>query len=846
MKKLIIKLSVFAAVFLITLTVAGRVMNQGHDNMTMEMARPSLPIVLMEQNGVRYNELHGYKAVMNVAALRDTVTVLSENRNFKMHIDTYGRNVTNVSMELRSVDGDRLIENTEITGLQYKNGTAMNGSVEAEVTLKDLIDPETEYSLRLDITLDSEEEVYYYTRVIWSENLHLDEKLDFIRDFHERLYDKERARELTKYLETNAQLQDNTSFHKVDIHSSFRQITWGDLNVREETEPVIQLTQIGEQTASFLMEYEVSTGSGREKNYYRVTEHYRVRYTTDRMYLLNYERTMTQIPDVDRMYANDKILLGITGTDIEMRESEDGSCVVFVLDGQLYSYNSDSNKLTVIFGFYDEDNMDRRAMCAEHSIKILDISEGQNVSFAVYGYMNRGRHEGEVGIQIYTYNSATNTIEENIYIPYTKSYAILRPQMEKLLFLNREQRLYLMLEDVVYAVDLGEKTYYPMVSILQGDTVQVSENNWILAWQEGDDAYHSRKLNVRNLNMETQQSIEADSAEAIRPLGFIGEDIIYGVAREEEIFRENSGRMFFPMYKVCICDSSGTVLKEYTQEDMYVTDCVVENNQITLKRVQRKANGAYVDASDDQIMNSVESEAGTYVIVAPAIDIYEKYVQIQTRRVIDSKTIQILTPKEVVFEGGRELVLEQETEAVRYYVYGAYGVDGIFSSPAKAVVLANQISGVVVSQDGDVIWLKGNRALRNQIMAITEAKMTEEKGSLAVCLDTVLKYEGIMRNSEYLLAQGQSVFEILDENLEDARILDLAGCDLDAMLYYVNRDIPVLALLEDGNAVLVTGFNEYNVVVMDPKAGTLSKMGMSDAAEWFKRNGNNFVTYVKL
>jgi len=199
----------------------------------------------------------------------------------------------------------------------------------------------------------------------------------------------------------------------------------------------------------------------------------------------------------------------------------------------------------------------------------------------------------------------------------------------------------------------------------------------------------------------------------------------------------------------------------------------------------------------------------------------------------------------VVFEGGRELVLEQETEAVRYYVYGAYGVEGIFSSPAKAVMLADQISGVVVSQDGNLVWLKGNRALRDQIMAITETKVTEEKGSLAVCLDTVLKYEGIMRNSEYLLAQGQSVFEILDENLEDARILDLAGCDLDAMLYYVNRDIPVLALLEDGNAVLVTGFNEYNVVVMDPKAGTLAKMGMNDAAEWFKRNGNNFVTYMK-
>lgn len=840
MKKTIIKLTVFLLVFFVTLVVAGKIMNKGHNNMTMEMADATLPILAMEQEGVRYNELHGYTTERDTASMRDTVTVLGENRNLSVLIEPYGRNVTALDMEVRSIDGERLIEKTQI-----EDYAAEKDKVRAELALKDLIDKDTEYALTLTLTLDESQQVFFYTRIIWSENLFLNEKLAFVKDFHEKVYDREAARELAKYLETNAQLEDNSSFHKVNIHSSFRQITWGDMNVTEVGEPVIQLTEIGGQTASFLVNYFVCGTESNERVYYRMQEHFRVRYTPERMYLLDYERTMTQIPDVEHMYANDKILLGINGTDIPLMESEDGSNVVFAVDNQLYSYNADSNRLTVIFSFYDMDSLDPRAMYNGHSVKILDVTEGGNVCFAVYGYMNRGRHEGEVGVQIYTYDSALNTIEENVYIPYRKSYAVLKPQMEQLLYVNRDQKLYLLLEDVVYSVNLNEKTYYPMVELTQDDSAQVSDNNHILVWQEGENIYHCDRLNVRNLNTEAQQVIIAGPGEAVRPLGFMGEDIIYGVAREEDIYQENSGRTFFPMYKVCICDSEGAILKEYFQENIYVTECSVEDNQITLNRVERRADGTYVETEQDHITNNVESESGKYLIVAPSVDIYEQYVQIQTRTVIDSKTIQILTPKEVVFEGGRNLLLETESDAVKYYVYGAYGVEGIFSSPAKAVNLADDISGVVVNQDGKFVWVKGNRLLRNQIMAITENKVTEGKDSLAVCLDTMLKYEGIIRNSDYLLAQGQTVMEILQDNLEGAQVLDLSDCDLDTTLYYINQDIPVLALLNDGNAVLITGFNEFNIVVMDPVKGTLAKQGMNDSTEWFRENGNHFVTYIK-
>jgi len=159
--------------------------------------------------------------------------------------------------------------------------------------------------------------------------------------------------------------------------------------------------------------------------------------------------------------------------------------------------------------------------------------------------------------------------------------------------------------------------------------------------------------------------------------------------------------------------------------------------------------------------------------------------------------------------------------------------------------LAYDTAGTVTSRDGFYVWRKERKNTRNQIMAIEGTAISEERRSLAVCLDVMLAYEGVMRNSEYLLEQGETVRQVLEENLENVQVLDLTGCSLESVLYYPDREIPVLAMLNDGNAVLIIGFNEMNVVLMNPESGTVYKMGMNDAQTWFEENGNEFLSYVK-
>ena len=835
MRKRLLKTSLFLVTFFLSLFLISRIMNQGNNNMTMEMAPATLPVITMVQDDILYNELHGYLTEMNTALQRETVTGLGEDREFTFRILNYGQDIESLYMEVRSCDGSRLIENTELTELEDRGEY-----LECTAFLKDLIDRDTEYELIFRLTDENGRLVCYYTRVIWSDTMYAAEKLAYVRDFHERTFDKELAKELAIYMESNSQ-GDNSTLHRVDIHSSLAQVSWGQLEVREVTEPVFSLREIAAKTATLGAFCIVSTGSGRNTVYYLVEETYRIRYTTERTYLLSYDRTMTQIPDIGgEIYGNDKIELGIAGEDVSLVESEDGNIIVFQTAGKLCSYNVTTNKIAMIFSFYDQENADERALYQEHEIRILDVNEGGNVLFSVYGYMNRGRHEGCVGIQVANYDSTLNTVEEVVWIPCDKPYETLAADVERLLYLNRGGKLYLYLDHVIYELNVQERTYTEMAVMVDDDSLVISGNQKIIVWNQGD------ALQLMNLGTEKQVTIGIDAGERVVPLGFMGEDIIYGLAREEDTVTDVAGATMVPMYKVCIRNSEGEKLKEYCQENFYTVACQIEDNQITLERVTRLENGTYAGAAPEHIMNNEEQDEGKNRLVTVVVDVYERISQIQVKNTIDTHTIQVLTPREVEFEGSREVQLPLTARQEQYYVYNTTGVAGIYYDPSLAVQLAYDTGGSVMDDRGTTVWIRGNRVVRNQIMAIHEDRSDEERGSLAVCLDTILQFEGVSRNTQYMLDRGESVMEILQDNLGQVRVLDLKGCSLDAVLYFTNRDIPVLVTLEDGEAVLVVGFNQYNIVVMEPSTGRLYQKGMNDSAEWFEENGSHFITYMRL
>ncbi len=672
------------------------------------------------------------------------------------------------------------------------------------------------------------------------------DKLEYVNDFSNKTFDKEAARDLTKYLESNEE-GDNTTYAKVTIHSSFNQITWGNLDITRETRANITIKELAPQTGSFILDYYVSTPDGKDKTYYRVKEYFRVRHTEERMYLLDYERTMDQIFNAaEDVYTNNKIMLGIISEDVQLLESDGGNVFAFTVGNRLYSYNVVDNKMALLFGFYNAENQDARTLYDGNRITILNADEGGNVTFLVYGYMNRGRHEGQVGISVYYYDSTVNTVEEMVYISTNKSQSILIKEVEQLSCINRNGLLFLKWEDKIYQINVSDRTYDVVVEDLVEGSYKVSDSNKMAVWQQGGSLYQGNELVLMNLTSGSKKSIKVGMNEVLAPIGFMGEDLIYGIARKSDIVLDTAGNTIFPMYCVKIENEAEGILMTYQQDNVYVVDGEVQSNQIILSRVEKDGEGAYVPIRDDQIMNSETEVDKKNTIDVAATENFEKLTQIALKGQIDTATMMYLTPKEVLFEGARNITFASDVDLVRrYYVYGQRGVEAIYTNEAHAVALADKISGIVVNEDGYYVWMKGNRSLRNQIMKIQGEMATDDKSSMAVCLDIMMEFEGVVRNSKYMLERGSSALSILRESLTEVQVLDLTGCSMDAMLYYVNQDIPVLVTMKDGSAVLLIGFNEKNTVVMNPETGTVYKVGMNDSKEWFEANGNSFITYVR-
>lgn len=841
MKKTIIKAGIVVIVFFATLFITSSIMNKGNTDMTMEMGKATYPVVWVNYSGYRINEMHGYDNAMEISQMRDSITPLAAGRRVTLEIDPYGESISKIAFEVRSLDGSRLIENTEIEEFEQTQE-----GITTTFALKDLIESNQEYALVIVLTMGNGKDIRYYTRVVSTEEYFASDKLDYVNDFSNKTFDKEAAKELAKYLESNAE-GDNTTYGKVDIHSSFQQITWGNLDITRETRANITIKELASQTGSFVLEYYVSTPDGDEKTFYRVKEYFRVRYTADRMYLLDYERTMNQMfQESGDVYANNKIMLGITSENVELFESDGGNNFAFITGNRLYSYNVADNKMAFLFGFYNEENMDARTLYDGNRIKILNIDEAGNVIFLVYGYMNRGRHEGQVGISVYFYDSTVNTVEELVYIYSSKSQSILMEEVEQLAYINRDGRLFLKWENQIYQINVSERTCETIVQNLTEGSYKVSDSNKMAVWQQGGSLYQGKELILMNLTTGDRESIKAGGGEVIAPIGFMEEDLIYGIARERDIVTDSAGNTIFPMYCVKIQNETEGVLMTYQQDNVYVVGGEVLGNQIILSRVEKEEDGTYAEIKEDQIMNAETALNSKNTVEVVATENYEKLTQIAVKGTIDTSAMKHLTPREVLFEGGRVITLaSSEYSLDRYYVYGKNGIEAIYADEANAVSLADSISGVVISKDGYYVWMKGNRSLSNQIMAIKGQMATEDKNSLAVCLDTILEYEGVVRNSKYMLESGSSAISILEESLPEVQILDLTGCTLDSVLYFVNQDIPVLVTLKDGSAVLLIGFNEKNTVVMNPETGSVYKVGMNDSKEWFEENGNCFITYIR-
>ena len=420
--------------------------------------------------------------------------------------------------------------------------------------------------------------------------------------------------------------------------------------------------------------------------------------------------------------------------DFPIVESEDGGVFAFVSEDRLFCYNSNNNRFSLLFGFYAAEHEDERTFYDQVDIKILNIDEMGNVQFMVYGYMNRGIHEGTMGITVYFYNSILNTIEEVVYIPYEKSFSLLSSNIEQLTYLNNNNELFLYIGNSIFCVNLESKSYEIIVDNLEQGALKVSKSNRMIVWPSNHDSNRSDTLQLMNLNTKTLTEVGTDHTNYIRPLGFMEEDLVYGLAQKNDVITDNAGNTIVPMFRVNIQNQTDQAIKKsYQREGIYILDVAIEDNQITLIRARKNENefGFHL-IDDDQIISNETKITGENKIELVATESLKKITQIAAKSNIATQSLKFMMPKEVMYEGGHEVILEYPKKQMEtFYVYDSKGIVQVFSNVANAINHAVDIAGNVMNELGQYIWIRGNRSISNQIMKIKEKAIDDENTSLA-------------------------------------------------------------------------------------------------------------------
>lgn len=838
MKKGLIKAGVLLVVFLGALFLYSYILNGKDTGLTAAMSPATLPVIRTEVEGYHVNLMRGVEEGMEIQTLRDSVAPLGEDRSLKLIIDLGETEIKGISYEVRSLDATDFIENTTVEDYT-KNGS----QIEASLHLKNLLEEDREYLLKVTLTLKNEKKYDYVTRVILNTQLHTKEKLEFVQDFHEKTFQKEDAKSLIKNLESDS-TGDNSHFQKVNIHSSFDSVTFGDLDISPLGQEEYFIKDQDEEVAVIVVDYAArSQEADGTASLYRVKEYYRIRYTSQRIYLLDFERIMEEYFQPERAaFGKDNLNLGIVNENLTYTYSEEGNQTAFVTTGELWSYNKEEDKLYSVFSFLNQDYTNVRTNGGQHDIKILSLEENGDMDFLVYGYMSRGNHEGEMGIAAYRFYCSRNCVEEIGFIPCTESYELLEDAVGQLAYINEKSELFLMLGGMVYNINLENKACQVVAEELVDGSFSISESGNKLAWQTSHKVYDSTQINLLNLDTGKTTVIEVSEAERILPVGFMKGDFIYGVASTDSIDL-NRTTVPFPMYKLCILDDKDTLTREYVPEGLYIKEAAVEGNVINLERVKLGSNGFEEAAADHMVNNEMEEDAKVSVAV---IKTEEKKTQVQLKfgQEIGDKTPQLLTPKQVIYEENREIELERQTVSERFYVIAKGRIDSRHSSAQEALKRAQECAGNVLNSQFNYVWERGHRKTKVKLMDIGSAAMGPGANSAEVCANTILQIEGKGQTVLTGLQPGASLVDALKGGLECDNVYNLSGATLSQVLYYVNRGYPVMAMMDSDTMCLIVGYDKLNTIVMNPERGEVYYVGMNDSTEMFEKAGNIFFAYL--
>ncbi|MBO4800087.1 MAG: hypothetical protein J5489_05520, partial [Lachnospiraceae bacterium] len=317
----LIRVLPYVGVFLVAWLITSIVINKEDGLERYNMESSSFPVLILEKDNEKINVVRGYKGEMDETQLRNWVYPMNSDGQISFCLEKYGNTIKSVKYQAMDYVGRNVITEGSVDSLK-DDGTYVSGVIDVSTSIKD----NKEYYLRL--TVDTvKDEIIFCTRIIFPKEREYVEALAFAKEFHDNTFNKQADTLISNYLENRNDVNNNV-FSKVNIGSSYDVITWGSMKVSQFTDPVYNFSEINSSytgiRADYILKVEDKDNSGLY-TLYNIREYYRIRKTDGKMYILDFNRTMEEIYDINQIRISEgALLLGLSDDENDCKTSDSG------------------------------------------------------------------------------------------------------------------------------------------------------------------------------------------------------------------------------------------------------------------------------------------------------------------------------------------------------------------------------------------------------------------------------------------------------------------------------------------------------------------------------------------
>ena len=785
------------------------------------------------------------------------------------------------SYEIRSIAGDSLVEKGDIEAAD--NGS---GYDELDINVRMDLKKDMEYMLVVKASSEKGLAASYYTRIVVNDDYHEAELLKAVQDFHDASFDFNALETesvigtyKTEYAGTST--GDSFGLGHVNLANDYADIMWDGLKPTVVSDINIYIKEIDVNYAVIEMEYNASSITDQDvTSYYAVKEFYKAGYslvevsdseadgedsygdasygdasygdasydeeysytdeesqggqaeetshTEPKITMFSYDRYVDEYFDRTGIDAlNNVYEIGIVSSDdLEYRYVENNRKIAFVRNGQLWMYDYDQGEIIRVYSFCADDYTEDAATYDAHNINIMEFADDGNLTFSVYGYMNRGDHEGKLGIGLFTFDYSTLEVDELLFVECNVPYEAMKTETSRLTYYDG-QKFYYMMGGKVNAVDIKNRKQSYIAENLSAGDVKVSADMSVMAFGENEDQSQNTRITLMNMKTGNSYDITAGDGECLICYGFKDSDMVYGVSdiadagvdADLESFSETKyseeSRDNIPAKRLYIVGSDGSQIKEYAKDGCYLMQVDVNANLLYLTRGE-KSNGKFVAIKDDFITFKEDDSKQTIGTVHnSSITGYDRLYFTVPENIYLSYIPNLNITKEKIDDQNSYMIMTIERDKVTYHVYDNLGLSKIYDVAGDAINYAESVAGIVVSSDGEVIYRKMESQEYNTIAAgIFHHSTGTVDASLTDCLYMVLNYQGVQVTEDEIKQYGDPVTVL--NTLGKKKGINVTGLSLDMLLGYVSDGIPVISRIDDGRYVLIVSYNDEDVRYYDP------------------------------